>query len=79
MCIIFVNLFQPFNPEFDREFMLSLGTIYRHKDVEDLKDVKFFEGDYRVEKEKEDKPMTLKDLENQVLLHREGKFEESGK
>ncbi|XP_064119174.1 protein KRI1 homolog [Macrobrachium nipponense] len=67
----------PTNPEFDREFLMSIGTIYKHKtgDV-DVKDVQFFTGDYRVEKEKEEKPMTLKDFERHVIVERKGKFEE---
>lgn len=69
---------KPNNPEFDREFLLSLGTIYKHEkgDV-DLKDVQFFAGDYRLEKEKEEKPMTLKDFERHVMVEREGRFEEN--
>ncbi|XP_066966470.1 protein KRI1 homolog isoform X2 [Macrobrachium rosenbergii] len=71
------NFGKPTNPEFDREFLMSVGTIYKHKtgDV-DVKNVQFFTGDYRVEKEKKEKPMTLKDFERHVMVERKGKFEE---
>lgn len=68
---------EPDNPEFDRDFLLTMGALHQ-KDKKSLKDgTTFFKNSYVTDnKKQEEKPMTLKDYERHIIMNRDGKFEE---
>lgn len=68
---------EPDNPEFDRDFLLTMGALHQ-KDKKSLKDgTTFFKNHYVSDnKKKEEKPMTLKDYERHIIMNRDGKFED---
>lgn len=65
------------NPEFDREFLRTLGALHKKTDPK-LQGARFFTGDYskKKEKEKEEKSMTVKDYERLMITDRGGELDE---
>lgn len=70
--------FQPDNPKFNKAFLKALSAI-QSKEYSDLKGKPFFtEEDYgpKKKKEKQEKPMTLKDYERHIILDHGGRLKD---
>lgn len=65
------------NPEFDREFLRTMGALHEKTDHK-LEGAKFFTGDYskKKEKEKEEQAMTVKDYERLLITNHGGELDE---
>ncbi|XP_045136105.1 protein KRI1 homolog isoform X2 [Portunus trituberculatus] len=65
------------NPEFDREFLRTMGALHKKTDHK-LEGVKFFTGNYskKKEKEKEEQAMTVKDYERLLITDHGGELDE---
>ncbi|XP_045609159.2 protein KRI1 homolog [Procambarus clarkii] len=67
---------EPENPEFDRDFLLTLGALHK-KDEQNLQESQFFTGDYRQrKKDSEEKPLTLRDYERHIIIDRGGELDD---
>ncbi|XP_042233020.1 protein KRI1 homolog [Homarus americanus] len=67
---------EPDNPDFDRDFFISLGALYKKNGV-NLEERKFFSGDYRKKKkDKEEKAMTIHDYQRYIAVDHEGNLDE---
>ncbi|KAG0730378.1 Protein KRI1 [Chionoecetes opilio] len=67
------------NPEFDREFLRTMGALHSKTDSK-LEGARFFTADYSKKKdmEKEEKGMTVKDYERLLITDHGGEMEEEG-
>ncbi|KAK8389264.1 hypothetical protein O3P69_020896 [Scylla paramamosain] len=65
------------NPEFDREFLRTMGALHKKTDHK-LEGAKFFTGNYskKKEKEKEEQAMTVKDYERLLITDHGGELDE---
>lgn len=74
------NFVEPDNPAFDRDFLLALGALHKKNEI-NLGEEKFFTGNYRIkkdkeEKDKEEKAMTIQDYQRHIIVDRCGELDD---